>query len=135
VPDHVDPLAAAMSEAFAEAVPIEAELWTRVPFWTLGFVWAASVGVMTYLLWPKMSGGLQDAPLYGVLVFGGAGLVVVSLIAGLIVWSMARARAELTDRPIVSRAVLLRVLGWTAGGVALWVVSMIVLSLRHLDVF
>jgi len=134
VPEHLDPLAAAMSEAFAATVPVEAEMWTRAPFWATGATWAIFVGVLTYLLWPKAAGGLQDAPLYGVLVFGGATLVVVGLVAGLIVWSRARARAEITDRAIVSRAVLLRVLGWTAAGVALWVIAMIVLSLHYLDV-
>lgn len=134
-PEHVDPLTAAMSDTFAEAAPTEAALWTRVPFWVIGLSWMSFVGVMTFLLWPKSSGGLQDAPLYGALVFGGAGLVVLSLFIGLIVWARARSHAEAGDRGIVSRAVLLRVLGWTAGGVALWVVALIVLSLRHLDVF
>lgn len=134
-PEHVDPLTAAMSDTFAEAAPTETELWTRVPFWVIGLSWAAFVGVMTFLLWAKSSGGLEDAPLYGALVFGGAGMVALSLFIGLIVWARARSHAEAGDRGIVSRAVLLRVLGWTAGGVVLWVGAMVVLSLRHLDVF
>lgn len=133
-PEHVDPLAAAMSEAFAGATPVEDQMWTRAPFWATGAIWASFVGVLTYLLWPRTVGGLQDAPLYGVLVFGGATLVVAGLVAGLLIWSRARAQAEYADRAIVSRAVLLRVLGWTAGGVALWVIAMVVLSLHYLDV-
>jgi len=135
VPDHIDPLAAAMSETFAGACPVEVELWTRLPFWILGVVWVLFVGALAFLLWPRSAGGLQDAPLYGLLVFGGAALVVIGLAAGLFIWSRARSRAELSDRPIVSRVVLLRVLGWTAGGVALWVITMVVLSLHYLDVF
>lgn len=135
VQDHIDPLTTAMSVTYAETLPVEAELWTRLPFWILGAVWALFAGVLTYLLWPRSAGGLQDAQLYGVLVFGGAALVVIGLLVGLFIWSRARSHAELPDRPIVSRVVLLRVLGWTAGGVALWAIAMVVLSLHHLDVF
>lgn len=131
---HIDPLTAAMSEVFAEAAPIESEMWTRAPFWAVGASWVLFSGVLTFLLWPQSTGGLETMPLYGLLVFGGAGLVAVSLVAGLVVWSRARARTEPTDRPVVSRALLLRMLGWTAGGVALWVIAMVVLSLHNLDV-
>ena len=134
VQGHVDPLTAAMSEVFAEAAPIESEMWTRAPFWAVGASWVVFIGVLTFLLWPRSTGGLETMPLYGVLVFGGAVLVVVSLMAGLVVWARARARTEPTDRPVVSRALLLRMLGWTAAGVALWVIAMVVLSLHHLDV-
>lgn len=133
-PDRVDELAAAMSDAFADAKPIETETWTRLPFWTIGGLWTLFVGVLTFLLWPDAPAGLQNAPLYEVLVFGGAAMVVGGLAVGLMVWSRARARVDVADRAIVSRVVMLRVLGWTASGVALWVVSMVVLSLRHLDV-
>jgi uncharacterized membrane-anchored protein len=78
--------------------------------------------------------GLADNQLYGILVFGGAALVAGGLVVGLVVWFRARSQADHSDRGIVGRAVLLRALGWTAMGVALWVVSMIVLSLHSLDV-
>lgn len=135
IPEHIDPLAAAMSEAFAEAAPVEEEMWTRAPFWVLGAVWAVFAGVLSFLLWPKTSTGLESSPLYGLLVYGGTGLVIVGLIVGLVVWSRARARADFKDRSIVSRALMLRAVGWTAAGVAVWVVALVVLSLHHLDVF
>lgn len=133
VPQRVDPLTAAMSEAFEE-VPVESELWTRLPFWILGAAWALFTGVITYLLWPVAKSGLTGTQLYGVLVYGGVALVVVGAVAGVVVWSRARTRCAMPDRGVVSRAILLRAVGWTATGVAVWVVSMIVLSLHSLDV-
>jgi len=133
VAQRVDPLAAVMSEAFEE-VPVESEMWTRLPFWLLGATWVLFTGVITYLLWPTAKAGLTGSPLYGALVYGGAALVVVGAITGVIVWSRARARCALPDRGVVGRAILLRAVGWTATGVVLWVVTMIVLSLHSLDV-
>jgi hypothetical protein len=134
VPKRVDVLADAMSDTFAEAPPIEAALWTRIPFWVLGAVWALSVGVLTYLLWPGAKAGLAGTQLYNILVFGGAALVVAGAVVGAVIWSRARSQADMADRKIVSRTMLLRALVWAAMGVALWVVSMIVLSLHSLDV-
>jgi hypothetical protein len=133
VAERIDVLETAMSDTFAEAPPVEAVMWTRLPFWVLGAVWVISVGVLTFMLWPTAKAGLAGQ-LYDVLVFGGAGLVVVSAVAGAVIWFRARSQAEMADRAIVRRAVLLRALGWTALGVALWVVSMVVLSLHSLDV-
>jgi hypothetical protein len=130
---RVDPLAMAMQDAFEET-PVESEMWTRMPFWTLGAVWVLFVGVITYLLWPAAKLDLTGTQLYGVLVYGGAALVALGAVTGLIVWSRARNRCALPDRGVVGRALLLRAVGWTATGVALWVVSMIVLSLHSLDV-
>ena len=132
--ERVDTLENAMPDTFADALPVEAQLWKRLPFWVLGATWVVSVGVMTYLLWPMAKAGLADNQLYGILVFGGAALVAGGLVVGLVVWFRARSQADQSDRGIVGRAVLLRALGWTAMGVALWVVSMIVLSLHSLDV-
>jgi hypothetical protein len=132
--ERVDTLENAMPDTFADALPVEAQLWKRLPFWVLGATWVVSVGVMTYLLWPMAKAGLADNQLYGILVFGGAALVAGGLVVGLVVWFRARSQADHSDRGIVGRAVLLRALGWTAVGVALWVVSMIVLSLHSLDV-
>jgi hypothetical protein len=134
VAEGVDTLENTMPDTFADAVPVEAQLWKRLPFWVLGATWVVSVGVMTYLLWPMAKAGLAGNQLYGILVFGGAALVVGGLVVGLVVWFRARSQADHSDRGIVGRAVLLRALGWTAMGVALWVVSMIVLSLHSLDV-
>lgn len=133
VAQRVDPLVAVMSEAFEE-VPVESEMWTRLPFWILGATWVLFTGAITYLLWPTAKAGLTGSPLYGVLVYGGVVLAVVGAITGAIVWSRARVRCASPDRGVVGRAILLRAAGWTATGVALWVVSMIVLSLHSLDV-
>jgi hypothetical protein len=134
VPERIDALDAVMSDTFAEAPSVESELWTRAPFWVGMAAWLVFVGTLTYLLWPNASQGLQAAPLYGVLVYGGSGLVLLGIITGWVVWKRARARAAIVERAVVGRAVLLRALGWTAGGVAIWVVAMVVLSLHSLDV-
>lgn len=131
--ERIDLLETAMSDTFAEAPSVEAAMWTRLPFWILGGAWVLSVGVLTFLLWPTAKAGLTGQ-LYDLLVFGGVGLVVASAVAGAVIWFRARAQAEMAERALVSRAVLLRALGWTAIGVALWVVSMVVLSLHSLDV-
>jgi hypothetical protein len=136
-PERVDVLAEAMSETFAEAPDVEAEMWTRAPFWALAAVWAAFAGALAYLLWPTAADGLQalmGASLYGLLVYGGPGLVVVGLVMGLIVRSRAQARASVVDRGVVGRAILLRTLGWTAAGVAVWVVAMIVVNFHAVGV-
>jgi hypothetical protein len=134
VVQRVDPLAVAMSEAFDEAPAVEAELWTRLPFWLGGAVWALFVGALTYLLWPRVAGDLQSDPLYGLFVYGGTGLVGLGLISGIVVWTRARTLCALPDRGVVGRAIVLRALGWIATGVAAWVIAMIVLSLHSLGV-
>lgn len=136
-PERVDVLAAAMSDTFAEAPAVEDEMWTRAPFWALVAVWALFSGALAYLLWPTAAEGLEvlmGALLYGVLVYGGVALVVVGLVAGMIIRSRAQARASVVDRGIVGRAILLRVLGWTAAGVALWVIALIVVSFHAVGV-
>jgi hypothetical protein len=133
VAQRVDPLAAVMSEAFEE-VPVENEMWTRLPFWILGAAWVSFAGVITYLLWSTAKAALTGTQLWGVLIFGGPALVAAGAVMGFVVWSRARVRCAMPDRGVVGRAILLRAVGWTATGVALWVVSMIVLSLHSLDV-
>ena len=137
VPERVDVIAAAMSETFAEVPAVEDEMWTRAPFWALTAVWAIFAGGLAYLLWPTAAGGLEalmGASLYGVLVYGGVALVVIGVVAGMIVRSSAQARVVVVDRGIAGRAILLRVLGWTAAGVALWVIALIVLSFHAIGV-
>ena len=133
-PERIDPLAAAMSDAFAGSPTVEAEMWTRVPFWLLGIAWIAFVGVLTYLQWPTASEGLQGTSFYQLMVYGGVALVVTGGVIGAVIWSRARSHADLVDRAVVSRSILLRAVGWTASGVAVWVIAMIALSLHSLDV-
>jgi len=137
VPERVDVIAAAMSETFAEVPAVEDEMWTRAPFWALTAVWALFAGGLAYLLWPTAAEGLEavmGASLYGVLVYGGVALIVIGVVAGMIVRSSAQARAAVVDRGIVGRAILLRTLGWTAAGVALWVIALIALSFHAIGV-
>ncbi len=131
---RVDALAAFEIQAPDEANPLEAALWTRVPFWVLTAVWLAGAGALTYLLWPLAKPGLEASPLYSLLVYGGAGMVFISAVAGLVVWSRARSVAGITERGVVGRAVMVRALAWTAAGVALWVIAMIVLSFHSLKI-
>jgi hypothetical protein len=136
-PERVDVLAAAMSDTFAEAPAVEDEMWTRAPFWALVAVWAIFAGGLAYLLWPTAAEGLEalmGASLYGILVYGGVALVVIGIVAGMIVRSSAQARASAVDRGIVGRAILLRVLGWTAAGVAVWVIALIAVSFHAVGV-
>ncbi len=130
VTEHVDVLESLMTDTLAELPAVEARMWTKLPFWVLEALWVLSVGVLTFLLWPNAKAVLAAIPLYDALVFGGAALVAVSAVVGAVVWSRARSMAEMADRSVVGRVVLLRALGWIAAGVALWVVSMVVLSLH-----
>lgn len=137
VPERVDVLTAAMSDTFAEAPAVEDEVWTRAPFWGIAAAWALFAGVLAYLLWPTATQGfdaLMGSSLYSVLVWGGVALVVVGLVIGTGVRSRAQARGSVVDRGVVGRAILLRTLGWTAAGVAIWVVAMIVVSFHAVGV-
>ena len=137
VPERVDVLGAAMSDTFSEAPAVGQEMWTRAPFWAVAAVWAIFAGVLAYLLWPTAPQGfdaLMGSSLYSVLVWGGVALVVIGLVIGAVVRSRAQARGGAADRGPVGRAILLRALGWTAAGVAMWVVAMIVVSFHVVGV-
>jgi hypothetical protein len=136
-PERIDVLAAAMSDTFAEAPPVEDEMWTRAPFWAIAAAWVLFSGALAYLLWPTAAKGfeaLMGASLYSVLVWGGVALVVIGLVIGAVIRSRAQARGSVVDRGLVGRAILLRALGWTAAGVAMWVVAMIVVSFHAVGV-
>ena len=136
-PERVDVLAAAMSDTFAEAPPVENEMWTRAPFWTIAAAWAIFSGVLAYLLWSTATQGfdvLMGSSLYSVLVWGGVALVVVGLVIGAVIRSRAQARGSVVDRGTVGRSILLRTLGWTAAGVAIWVVAVVVVSFHAVGV-
>ncbi|MDO8963563.1 MAG: hypothetical protein Q7W30_03625 [Coriobacteriia bacterium] len=103
-------------------------LSSRLPFWIYGAAWALFLGVMTYLLWPAFS---VDAPLYPVLVFGGAAMSAVGVILGIVVLVASRAGSTDDERAGLTRAVALRTAGWMAVGVVLWWVAMFVLDLHR----
>lgn len=104
----------------------------RAPFWVLGGIWVVFVVLMTYSLWPAAAraGAFLSAPLYPVFVFGGAALVLLGFVTGLVVWLIARGRAGDDGRRGIGRAVWMRALGWTAGGVLLWWAGLILLEMH-----
>jgi hypothetical protein len=119
----------------AEVVrPVADRLWTRIPFWVLGLVWAGLVGASAYALWPTSAEAFILSPLYPVFIFGAAALVAVGVVLGLIVWLTARSRAGEYGTAGVGRRIWTRALGWTAGGVALWWIALIVLDLHRTGV-
>ena len=114
--------------------PVVSRMWARVPFWIIGVVWAVFAGALGYMLWPVSAGVFVTDPLYPYFVFGGATLVALGLVTGLIVWLVARAQAEGDERIGLGRILWMRALSWTAGGVALWWVALIALDLHRTGV-
>lgn len=114
--------------------PVVARVSTRAPFWVLGALWACFAGVMTYLLWPLSDQAFVDSPLYAVLVFGGAALVILGFVVGLVVWLGARPVARAAGEGPLGLRLWARALGWTAGGVVLWWVALIALDLHRTGV-
>jgi len=122
------------AEILAEPVPFLLQMRWRVPFWVVFGLFAAFVAALVYLLWPASAGEFVALPLYGVLVIGGASLVVIGLVTGLAVWLAARSRATDDEKAGLGRTLWARALGWTAGGVALWWVGILALDLHRAGV-
>jgi hypothetical protein len=114
--------------------PIGERMWTRAPFWVAFGLFPVFTGVFAYLLWPAAAGALTMSPLYPSFVLGGAGLVLVSLVTGLVVGLTARAKAGHDGRVGLARAIWWRTFVWTAAGVAVWWIGMVLLDLHHAGV-
>jgi hypothetical protein len=67
-------------------------------------------------------------------VLGGAALAFIGLVTGLVVWLMARSRAGEDERGGLGLKIWTRALAWTAGGVALWWIGLLLLDLHHAGV-
>jgi hypothetical protein len=115
-----------------EPKPITLRWWTRVPLWVLFGAFLVVVGTVSYLLWPLAAGQFTTSDLYPLLVFGGAGLVLIDLVTGLVIWLLARSRANDDEKAGLGRTLWMRCLAWTAGGVAIWWIGLILLDLRHI---
>lgn len=118
-------------EAPEGPAPLLRRLWTRVPFWTLDAVWLSLTVAVTVILWRAPAATFADGLPYAILVLGGAALAFTGLVTGLVVWLVARRRAGEDERAGLGLALWTRALAWTAGGVALWWVGLLVLDLHH----
>ena len=119
----------------AEPLPLVRRLWTRLPSWLATAAFAAFTGTLVYLMWPTAKGPVATTDLYKLLVLGGAMLVLIDLVTGIIVWLVARTRAEQDEKGAVARKLWARAVGWTALGVALWWVGLFILDMRHAGFF
>jgi hypothetical protein len=106
-------------------------MWTRAPAWCVAVLFAAFVVAAVAYLWPVASGDFKASAYYPLFILGSAGFVVVHLVTGLTVWLSARAQAGKGARTGISATVWIRTLAWTAGGIVLWWVGLLLLDLRH----
>ena len=111
--------------------PLLRRVWTRAPFWAVDAAWAILTLAAVIALWRAPAATFADGIAYGVLVLGGAALAFIGLMTSLIVWLVARSRAGQDERVGLGLAIWTRALIWTAGGVALWWVGLLVLDLHH----
>jgi hypothetical protein len=113
------------------AQPLLKRLWTNAPFWAVDGVWLTLTVAATIALWNVPSLTYQDGALYALLVLGGAALSVIGLVAGLVIWLVARTRSLADERVGLALTIWTRALSWTAAGVAQWWVGLLLLSLHH----
>jgi hypothetical protein len=106
-----------------------------VPLWIVTGMFAAFVGALVYLMWPSATGSVVTTGLYRLLVLGGAGMVIIELLTGITVWLVARAHADRDEKRGLALTLWTRALAWTAGGVVLWWIGLLVLDLRHVGIF
>lgn len=114
--------------------PLLRRVWTKAPFWAVDAAWAILTLAAVIALWRAPAATFADGIAYGVLVLGGAALAFIGLVTGLVVWLVARSRAGQDERVGLGLAIWTRALIWTAGGVALWWVGLLVLDLHHAGV-
>jgi hypothetical protein len=122
------------AEAAAASTPLLRRLWTRVPFWLLDGLWLAVTVAAMIVLWKAPSATFSDGVPYAILVLGGAAFAFSGVVAGLVVWLVARGRASESERVGLGLTIWTRALAWTAGGVALWWVGLLLLDLHHAGV-
>jgi hypothetical protein len=134
-PEPVAPMAQVAvpkaTEAPVEAGPMLERLWTHVPFWVIGGAWLVLTASMTALLWNATPGGVTGGIPYAALVFGGGVFVLIDLVAGLVISQMVRSRTAPGERSGLALAIWNRALLWTAGGVLLWWIGLLLLDLHH----
>lgn len=126
----VPPVVVDAPEVPAGAVLARARLAARLPFWILAGVWAAFVGVMTYLLWAEATKSFTALPLYAGFTLGGVGLTVAGPLLGVVVWLLLR-RTGPELRGGLVRAMFLRVAVATLAGNLMWWVGLVVLDLHR----
>jgi hypothetical protein len=114
--------------------PLVRQFWTRAPFWAVDSAWAILTLAATIALWRAPAATFADGIAYAILVLGGAALAFVGLVTGLVIWLVARSRAEEDERVGLGLAIWTRALSWTAAGVALWWIGLLLLDLHHAGV-
>jgi hypothetical protein len=133
-PEHETPAAEEAVEETAGPKPLLRRWWTQVPFWVVDAVWVVLTVGAVVSLWRAPAATLTDGIAYTVLVLGGAALAFIGLVTGLVVWLVARSRAGEDERGGLGLTIWTRALAWTAGGVALWWIGLLVLDLHHAGV-
>jgi len=132
--DVAAPEAEPAPAAPASELPVTKRAWSHAPFFVLGAAWIGFVAALTVLLWDSAAVSIVGSPLYPYFVFGGVALVLIGFVTGLTVWLLARGRVSDDERAGVAGAIWLRAVAWTAGGVALWWVGLILLDLHRAGV-
>jgi hypothetical protein len=122
------------TEEPAAPKPLLRRMWTRIPFWAVDGVWFVLTAAAVIALWRAPSATFTDGIAYALLVLGGAVLAFIGLVSGLVVWLVARSRASEDERVGLGLSIWTRALAWTAGGVALWWVGLLLLDLHHAGV-
>ncbi len=101
-----------------------------VPFSLYLGLWVVlAVATVVLLRTPAAAGGALWAPEYALSVYGGVALVALGPILALVVWLVARAKAEPEHRTGLLTSALLRSAGATFVGVILWLVALYMLDL------
>ncbi|TDB38081.1 MAG: hypothetical protein D9V44_08545 [Actinobacteria bacterium] len=136
VPVAEEPESAAQ-QAEPEETPVPVATPEGVPFsvsWVpfsvyLGLWVVLAVATVVLLRTPAAAGGALWAPEYALSVYGGVVLVALGPVLALVVWLIARSKAEPAHRTGLLTSALLRAAGATFIGVILWLVALYVLDL------
>lgn len=112
-------------------LPPADRLGARLPFWMLGGTWVLLVSFFSYVLWPIAEPGLMDDPMYAWFILGGAALTAIGFFLAVVAWLAVRSSVEPGQRRGVASVIWKRALLWTAGGVVLWWMALLLLDLRR----